>query len=262
MIAAGSQHFESPVAALSGGFSNVAYLSDDAPVDVAVRRLNGLASVQDVDSQTVRRHTGPALSHRIGADLGDDSDVACRLMVSGWACRVRDTPWGGRQILDFVLPGDSIGLSINPPLGGLYRIVALTRGFSVNATGLRDLIRDDPMGHPALRAACLREERVRAVRILDHTARLGGVSATQAMAHLLLELRRRLAEVDLLQGDRFPMPLSQEALHEALGITVTQVYRILTQLRRDGLIRLGPGWAEIKSPEALAEFAGLDPRKA
>ena len=231
-------------------------------IDIAVRRLHWLSPLDDLDRAAIRRHTGVVMTHRVGADLGDDGDSTSRFLLSGWACRVRDTPWGDRQILDFLLPGDPVGFSIHPSLGGLYRVVALTRGSSVDAISLRDRVRGDPDSYPSFKASCAREERLRASRMLDHTTRLGSVSATRAMVHLLLEFRRRLAEVGLLDGDRFPMPLSQESIREALGITVTQVYRILTQLRRDGLIRLGPGWAEIPDLSALAGFAGLDPRKA
>lgn len=255
--------YEAPSTTLN---SALGYEADISPIDIAEmglvrRRLSFFSPLDDIDEASLRRHTGSPITHRVGADLGDDGDSTSRFLISGWACRVRDTPWGGRQILDFLLPGDQIGFSLSPHLGGLYRVVALTRGVSVDALSLRDRVRTDPETYPTFRTVCTREERARACRMLDHTTRLGSVSATQAMVHLLLELRRRLSEIDQLTGDRFPMPLSQESIRESLGITVTQVYRILTQLRKDGLIRLGQGWAEIPDPRALASFAGLDPRK-
>ncbi len=227
------------------------------PLETAFRRLDRLSPIDDGDRELVLASLGAKSDHRVGADLGDDGDVSCRLRLSGWACRISETPWGGRQILDFILPGDSIGLSLRPRLDGLYRIVVLSRAVTIDARALREQLRGNGPAYSNLRRACEQEERHTALRMVEHTSRLGGPSATQAMAHLLLELRGRLSEVGELDGERFPMPLSQENLHHALGITVTQVYRVLTQMRKDGLIVLGSGWAEICNPIALAAAAGL-----
>jgi CRP-like cAMP-binding protein len=231
----------------------------DELVKLAIRRLDRHSRLDDGDEGFVRDTLDATSRHGIGADLGDDGDGACRLLLSGWACRVSTTPWGGRQILDFVLPGDFVGLSLHPRVDGLYRVISLGRSTTIDARRLRDRLRLDPAARPALQRACLQEERTTAARMVQHTGRLGGPSAAQAMAHLLLELRGRLADIGLLDGERFPMPLSQEHLHEALGITVTQVYRVLSQMRRDRLILLGPGWAEICNPSAFAAAAGLKP---
>ena len=231
-------------------------------IDLAIARLERLSPLDEHEKDAVRRHCGPPVQHRLGADLGDDSDGTCRFLVSGWACRVRENPWGGRQILEFMLPGDAVGYSATPRLTGMYRVVALTRGASIDATALRQHVRGDPQAYPGLVSACQQWERAKTGRMHEHTARLGGASASQAMAHLLLEFRARMAEIGQLEGERFPMPLSQETLHEALGITSTQVYRVLTQLRRDGLISLGSGWAEIPCPATLASAAGLEAWRA
>ena len=232
-------------------------LQPEDPLDVVLRRLNTVVRLDDEERELVRDLTGPPTEHRVGADLGDDGDAGCRLLLSGWACRVSETPWGGRQVLDFVLPGDAVGLSIRPHVEGLYRVVAITRGVSVDARLLRERLRGQIDGVGGLRLACINLERAALARMISHTSRLGGASATQAMAHLLLELRSRQAQIGMLQSGRFPLPLSQECLHEALGITVTQVYRILTQLRRDGLIVLEPGWCAIPDPALLAAAGGF-----
>jgi CRP-like cAMP-binding protein len=227
-------------------------------LDPVLRRMERTAFMGEAERHLVHALTGPAVAHRLGADLGDDGDSRCRFLVSGWACRVCDTPWGARQILDFVLPGDPIGVTLSPKLDGLYRVIAITRGATVDASALRDRMRAEADAYPQIRGACAAEDRVATARMMSHITRLGAPTATQGLVHLLLELRARMAQIGMLEDERFPMPLSQENLHEALGITVTQVYRILTQLRRDGLIRMGPGWTEIANPAALAAAAGLD----
>jgi CRP-like cAMP-binding protein len=56
------------------------------------------------------------------------------------------------------------------------------------------------------------------------------------MAHLLLELHGRLAEVGETRGETFNLPVKQEILADALGLSLVHVNRTLQQLKRAGLI--------------------------
>ena len=70
----------------------------------------------------------------------------------------------------------------------------------------------------------------------DQIVRLGRMNGLERMAHLLLELRRRLSRVGLANGQSFPMPLRQEALADALGMSTVHVNRTMQQLRHKKLI--------------------------
>ena len=66
--------------------------------------------------------------------------------------------------------------------------------------------------------------------------RLGRQTAYERMAHLLLELHGRLAEIGEARGESFHLPIKQEVLADALGLSLVHVNRTLQQMRRDGLI--------------------------
>jgi CRP-like cAMP-binding protein len=154
-------------------------------------------------------------------------------IASGWACRVREIGESGRQILGFILPGDAIGLRWTDPAPP-HRTIALTSLYLLDGHGLTGLDR------------CLaRSERAEHHRHLDHTVRLGALSAYEAMCHFLTELHDRLQQVGLAQKGRFELPVAQDVLGDALGISEVHANRILSQLKRDGLLELGPGWAAL-----------------
>ena len=57
------------------------------------------------------------------------------------------------------------------------------------------------------------------------------------MAHLLCELRYRLALVGLTDQKGFSLPLTQQDLADALGVSVVHVNRVLQRLSQLGLVR-------------------------
>ena len=232
-------------------------LSAEAPwAEPVLRRLRSLACLEDGDLELAAAGLGSPVQHRAWVDLGDDGGRVCRFLVSGWACRVHVTPWGARQILDVLLPGDAIGFARGQP-EGLWRVLALTPGSVCDATDLRALAPEEDPAHARLAQAAAVLERERTERMLDHMGRIGGGTAYQALGHLFLELRARLAVVGLIEDERCPMRLTQKVLAETLGITSVQVNRVLGQFRREGLIMMGPGWADMPDLEGLAMAIGL-----
>ena len=56
--------------------------------------------------------------------------------------------------------------------------------------------------------------------------------------HLLLDLRARLAVEGVGDGNRFPMPLNQQEVGEATGMTGIYVNRLLGKLGREGRLEI------------------------
>ncbi|MDP1007831.1 cyclic nucleotide-binding domain-containing protein, partial [Klebsiella pneumoniae] len=76
-----------------------------------------------------------------------------RLILSGWACRQRILADGQRQIFGFLLPGDSVGLSLDPRPLDETTIIALTRVEYVDALMLREILALQDPRHDRLRRA-------------------------------------------------------------------------------------------------------------
>jgi CRP-like cAMP-binding protein len=95
-------------------------------------------------------------------------------------------------------------------------------------------------------------------RLIDHMVRLGRLTAVEKLAHFLLEMQRRTAAPDAAGPRGFRLPLTQEAIGDALGLSVVHVNRVLRQLRLDNLIAMREGLVWILEPEKLTALAVLE----
>lgn len=195
--------------------------------------------------------------------LREGEELRPLILVEGWACRQRVFPNGRRQVISFYLPGDLIG----SPVEGWARrspssLFTLTPVIAAETAGLGKALLEGRQAHPGLLRACRLAELLDEICLLNHIARLGRQTAYERMAHLLLEIRDRLDQVGLVTDGSFTMPLTQEILADALGLSIVHVNRTLQQLRRDGLIELKGPAVVLKDGAALAAIADYRPLRS
>jgi CRP-like cAMP-binding protein len=178
-----------------------------------------------------------------------------RLLLAGWACRQRYLSDGRRQIFDFILPGDIYGLCLRPQAVALCNAVTLTRATISNAAALGDAVLSHPDGYSGLTTATLMSASADEVYLLNQMVRIGRQTAYERVAHLLLELHHRLSIVGLANDGFMPLPLTQEVIADALGLSIVHLNRTLQQLRRDGLAEVKGGVARLLDLGRLRGFA-------
>src|SRR5437763_14890291 len=86
---------------------------------------------------------------------------------------------------------------------------------------------------------------------------VGRRTALERVAHFLLELLTRLQAVGLADERSFRLPLTQELIADALGLSIPYVNQVLRQLRDDGLVCIKDKLVVIKdvgARSALADF--------
>jgi CRP-like cAMP-binding protein len=219
-----------------------------------LRRLAALASMSRAEAALVT--SLKIETYGAGADLTQhERDVRTRLILSGWACRQHLLADGRRQILDFLLPGDGLGLATAPAPIDRRPTLALTRIEWLDADELRDQVMEEPTRWPGLALAFARSEALTQIRLMDHSVRLGRQSAYERMAHLLLELHERLSVVGLAEGGAFPLPLTQEILADALALSVVHVNRVLQRLRAERRVDVRAGRATLLRADLLTVSA-------
>jgi CRP-like cAMP-binding protein len=192
--------------------------------------------------------------------LADEGIIACgppRFLLSGWACRQLIMTNGYRQIFCFLIPGNIVvtsGKALD-----FASVVALTPGVTAQVLLSEPAHSGAPTASDYSHLIDAAEQETHQL-LHDHIMRLGCMNGVERMAHLVLELHRRLSEAGLSNGLSFPMPLRQGALGDALGMSTVHANRTLQKLRNSGLIEYSGQDMTIVKPERLNEMAhGADP---
>ncbi len=187
---------------------------------------------------------------------GDSPDFV-HLMIAGWAARYKIVPDGARQITAFLLPGDFCDAHVAVLREMDHGIVALTPATVAYIS--QQVIETLPLHRPRLARALWWATLVDEAVLRSWIVNLGRRDAYERVAHLLCELRQRLANVGLVEGDHFALPLTQEELADALGLTAVHINRVLQRLRREGLITLKGGTLTILDGKGLRRASGFNP---
>jgi CRP-like cAMP-binding protein len=232
--------------------------------DACRARRDGLCTTLSPEAlRVVARYRSGDRKLRAGQDLfglGERCDAIYNL-VGGWMFRYTLLEDGRRQILDFLLPGAVLGF--HPTEGAMttFGVEALTDASLcvIPHKAIERLSRQYP--EIALRLARL-IARDRSLAF-DHLSSVGRHSARERVAHLLLELfiRSRAQWPDTRVAE-LRLPLTQEHIGDATGLTFIHVSRVLSQLRQDGIVEFHYRRLRILDPDKLIEVAGIDPHLA
>jgi CRP/FNR family transcriptional regulator len=90
------------------------------------------------------------------------------------------------------------------------------------------------------------------VALADRLASIGRTSAKARVAALLVDVLRRLRAGGEIVGAGMALPLTQEEIGDATGLTAVHVNRMMRQLSDDGLIVRGNGRVRVTDEARLA----------
>ena len=223
---------------------------------IIIRRLSQYAEFLPEELAILNEMGGRTEKLPPGSELVMESEPLNRprLVLSGWACRFRTLADGRRQIFEFILPGDLYGLCHRPQAIALTSAVTLTPCVIADASALGEAVLDRPHDYPGLAAACATTASLDEAYLFNQLMRVGRQTAYERLAHLFLEVAYRLRVVGLADGERLSMPLTQEIIADAMGLSVVHLNRTLQQLRRDKLIEFKNGSVKLLQPEKLASI--------
>jgi CRP-like cAMP-binding protein len=178
------------------------------------------------------------------------------LITEGIAMRYRILRDGQRQILNFLLPGDFAGITNCRFDNALFSVKTLTPA----------AISPVPIGrllglfdsHPQLAAKLFWSSAGEIAILSEHLIAIGRRSAAERIAHLLLELHNRLQLIGLAGEHSYRLPLTQEMISDALGLSIPYVNRVLQRLRHDGLVTIKDQLIVIENGGELAALADFE----
>ena len=227
-----------------------------APPDVILRRYGAIAPLTAADIELLRAMARHPIAISPGQEIECEGAAhAPRLILSGWACRFRILADGRRAIVSFLLPGDTVCPCRQARFPAFIATAALTPCRVLDGRPLWHAIASRDPRYARLAEAQQQIDMLDDRFLLDHVVRLSRQTAVERMCHLLLELRWRLQIVGLVRSREFVLPLTQEMLADAVGLSLVHVNRTLQTMRRRGLIALRQGRVVMLEPEAMANVA-------
>jgi CRP-like cAMP-binding protein len=222
------------------------------------RKLLTFVKLSDEDLSVLADVYNRRRTYEVGRDMihQGQTDQSAYILASGWACSYKILPGGTRQIVDFQIPGDFLGLRSVLFRTADHNVEPVTpvQASEVKERDLLEAFSLTPRLATAVLWAASRDEAM----VVEHLVGLGRRNATERMAHFLLELGVRLRLVGLGDKTGFDCPLSQYLLADAMGLSAVHVNRVLRELRENGLLTFQKGRVAFDDYEALVEFSGFD----
>lgn len=184
--------------------------------------------------------------------------LRCAVLLSGYAFRHKLTGDGSRQILGINIPGDALDFQHMFFDEADHNVQMLTKAVvaEVPMAAFERLIGESASISRAVMVASL----VEASTFREWTLNIGRRDARSRIAHLLCEFAYRLDQQDLAQGGSYELPVTQDQLADATGLTPVHVNRVLQALQRDNLLDRDRRIIRFVDRELLQEVADFNPR--
>ena len=200
------------------------------------RTLGQLSPLGEADREALLAlpyglRTLPAGAHIVRD--GDEPDQCC-LMISGFAYRHKITGQGGRQIISIHMATEFVDLQNIFLDVSDHSVQTLTE--SEIASIPRGAVRDLALARPAVGRALWMQTLIDASIFREWVVNVGRRDSRARISHLLCEFSLRLEALGLARNHHYELPMTQEQLADAVGLTPVHVNRVLRQLSQDGLI--------------------------
>ncbi len=224
-----------------------------------IAKLEHGANLTEADRAKLRQivSTSRQVPGRVTLIREGEEPRGSHLVLEGIACRYKMLPDGSRQILAYLLPGDICNSDVQI-LDAMDHCIATISECSVadiSSDMINDLTQNYPNISRALHWSALADEST----LREWLVSMGRRNAIDQLAHLFCELLVRLRAIAMTSEDSYELPLTQEELGDALGLSVVHVNRILHTLREEGLISFKGKLLTILDLERLKQRAGFNP---
>ena len=187
-----------------------------------------------------------------------DPPLYCGVLISGYAYRQKLTGEGARQIIALHIPGEAIDLQNIFLDEADHSVQMLTRGevAFVPRAQLRALVQERVGVAHAVLVATLVEASIFREWVLN----VGRRNSRARLAHVLCEFAIRLEAAGLADHLGYELPMTQEQLADAMGLTPVHVNRTLKALEADGLIKRSKRNVGFPNWERMREVADFNQR--
>jgi CRP-like cAMP-binding protein len=206
------------------------------PLHALVQHLEVVSPLSEEDRQAILALPYKLRTLEAGTYLIREGDPPhrCCVLVSGLSFRQKLTGDGARQIIAIQIPGEAVDFQ-NLLLGvSDHSVQMLTRGTVADVS--RAAFQEISLTRPGVGRAIMMTTLIEASIFREWVLNIGRRSARSRLSHLLCEFACRLELVGLAPDHGFELPMTQEQLADATGLTSVHVNRVLKALEAEGLI--------------------------
>jgi CRP-like cAMP-binding protein len=227
------------------------------PLNLLIRKLETHSNLSEEDRDAIRElpHKMRTLEASRYIVREGDEPVRCSVLVDGFAFRQKLTGDGSRQIIAIHIPGEALDFQNLFLDVSDHNVQMLTRGevADVPVAAFQDIAESRPAVGRAIMMATLIDAAIFREWVLN----IGRRDSRSRIAHLLCEFAVRLEAQGLATDHFYELPMTQEQLADATGLTAVHVNRVLKSLQADGLIERNrrsvsfPNWKQMRD---VADF--------
>lgn len=225
-----------------------------------VRKLEENSDLTTDDKDALLGLAWKEKSYQPGSFLVREGSVAthCNVLLDGFCYAQKIAIEGERQILGFYVQGDLVHLQAPFLSISDHNIQFLTRSrvAEIAVEDMSELFKSNPNVARACWVASLLEASI----LRQWLTNVGRKQAKQRLAHLFCEFAVRLKTVGLGDEQSYVMPLTQEQLGDATGLSPVHVSRSLKGLVSEGLIERDGRSVKISNWENLCREADFNDR--
>lgn len=223
-----------------------------------LRRLPLFTPFTEAELRFMKRFKSGELTIDAGTPLLMEGSNAPQLYTAlrGMGLRYKTLSNGRRQVVNFLFPGDFIGLQAGI-MGEMQHSVESTTRMTLCVFDRKEFWR------------FFRDQSERAYDVTwlsaveeyflgEALATVGQRTAIERVAWALVRIWQRGRSLGLLQPDGMIMPYRQQDLADALGLSLVHTNKTLAKLRERQMVTWAGGVLRIADVEALARMAEMD----
>ena len=224
-----------------------------------LRRLDVFYPMSEQDVRSMDRFKVGELTVDPGTPILLEGSNSLQLftVLRGIGIRYKTTREGRRQVLNFVFPGDLIGLQGSVLKEMSHSIEARSKMTLCvfNRSDLFSFIQEHPQrGYDVTWMAAVQEHFLG-----EALTSVGQHSALQSVAWAILRLFERARALGMTEDRTMTLPIRQQDLADALGLSLVHTNKTLGKLKDRQLVGWSDGKISISDPQKLADVAGVDP---
>lgn len=229
------------------------------PLDLLVARLEGYSQLDFADRAAILKLPYTLRSVQARGQViheGDKAESSC-LVRSGFLARNKIVGNGTRQIVSVHMTGDMVNMHNSLLKRADHNVEAITDA-DIALIPAKSILAV-AIARPAVAMAMWLDTLIDGSVFREWIANVGRRDARAKTAHILCEFGVRQEKAGLAPKDRYDLPLTQEQLADALGLTQIHVNRTLKALEASGLISRDRRMVTISDWNALRAVGDFDP---